>query len=161
MARNAEVFLEETEGRLPVHVVDMQGPADVCGKLWNYGDFLLSAYTDPDAYHSLMTRVTDAFIMFWDAQRSLLGDKFIGTHLFGWSYVPTDAGASVSADSLVMISPGFYDEFYSPYLQRIGAAFGGVAVHSCGDFSAVLPRMLKTPHLQSHQCGPDDGERDG
>jgi hypothetical protein len=146
-------FLEETEGRLPVHVTDMQGPADVCGNLWGYGDFLSAAYMEPDAYHAIMSIVTDAFIMLWDAQKTLLGDNFIGTHLFGWSYVPPDAGASISADSLVMISPDFYDEFYRPYLEQIGTKFGGMSVHSCGDFSAVIPRMLKTPNLKAVNAG--------
>jgi hypothetical protein len=146
-------FLEETEGRLPVHVADMQGPADVCGNLWGYGSFLSAAYMEPEAYHMLMSKVTDAFIMLWNAQKELLGDKFVGTHLFGWSYVPPDAGVSISADSLVMISPDFYDEFYRPYLVKIGERFGGMSVHSCGDFSAVIPRMIKTPYLKAVNAG--------
>lgn len=31
-----EYLLEETEGRMPVHIVDMQGPGDCCGKMWGY-----------------------------------------------------------------------------------------------------------------------------
>lgn len=148
-----EYVLDATEGRLPVHVTDMQGPADVCGQLWGYDDFLACAYEDPERYHRFMSSVTEAFIRFWDAQRRLCGDCFVGTHLFGWDWVPADAGASISADSLVMVSPAFYREYYQPYLQRIGESFGGMSVHSCGDFSAVIPDLCATPTLKAVNAG--------
>jgi len=146
-------FVEATDGRLPVHVVDMQGPADVCGKLWSYDAFLVAAYENPEGYHRLMRRVTDAFVMFWTLQADLLGELFVGTHLFGWDWVPDDAGASVSADSLVMISPDFYREFFQPYIERIACALGGVTVHSCGNFAAVLPALCATPGLRGVNAG--------
>jgi len=145
--------LEETEGRLPIHVMDMQGPADVCGQLWGYENLLAAAYTDPVAYHVLLQKVTEAFIGFWDAQRTLAGELFVGTHLFGWDWVPADAGASISADSLVMVSAPFYQEFYQPYLQQIGEHFGGMAVHSCGNFSATAPALCATPSLKAVNAG--------
>jgi hypothetical protein len=141
--------LEETEGRLPVHVTDMQGPADVCGQLMGYDRFLPLAYEDHDRYERLMTAVTDAFIAFWDAQHRLCGDLFVGTHLWGWNWVPPDAGAALSADSLVMVSPRFYKLHYDPYIRRIGERFGGAAVHSCGDFSAVIPSLCATPTVKA------------
>jgi len=148
-----EYVLEATEGRLPIHVTDMQGPADVSGQLWGYDEFLACAYEDPERYHRLMTQVTEAFIIFWDAQRRLCGDTFVGTHLYGWDWTPNDAGATISADSLVMVSPAFYREFYQPYLQRIGERFGGMSVHSCGDFSAVIPALCATPTLRAVNAG--------
>lgn len=148
-----QYVLEATEGRLPVHVTDMQGPADVCGKLWGYDAFLSCAYEDPARYHQLMSRITDAFILYWEAQRRLCGDLFVGTHLYAWDWVPLDNGATVSADSLVMISPAYYREFYQPYLQRIGEAFGGLSVHSCGDFSAVVPALCATPTVKAVNAG--------
>jgi len=145
--------LDATEHRLPVHVTDMQGPADVCGQLMGYEAFLSCAYEDTTRYHRLMGIVTEAFISFWDAQRRLCGDCFVGTHLFGWNWVPADAGAALSADSLVMISPAFYKKFYQPYIERIGNEFGGVAVHSCGDFSTVIPALCATPTLKAVNAG--------
>jgi hypothetical protein len=53
----ARYVRDETEGRLPIHVADMQGPPDVCGKLWGYEDFLACAYEDPDAFRSLIGKV--------------------------------------------------------------------------------------------------------
>ena len=148
-----EYVRDATRGRLPIHVVDMQGPADVCGQLWGYDDFLASAYETPERYDDLMNRATDAFILFWKAQRDLLGDLFVGTHLFGWDWVPPDAGASLSADSLVMISPAFYQRCFRPCLERIGREFGGLSVHSCGDFSAVVSELCATPTVRAVNAG--------
>jgi len=145
--------LEETEGRLPIHVTDMQGPADVCGQLWGYENLLACAYEDGDAYNALTGKVTDAFILLWEAQQRVVGDRFVGTHLWGWNWVPPDAGASLSADSLVMISADFYREFYQPCLETIARRFGGLAVHSCGDFSQVVKAMCATPGLKAIHGG--------
>jgi hypothetical protein len=142
-----EYFLEETEGRIPVHVTDMQGPVDACGQMFSYDALFLMVYTDPDYYHKLLSRVTDAFIMLWEAQKRLLGDLFVGTHLFGHNWVPTDFGATISADSMVMVGPDFYNEFFRPYIERIGDHFGMLAVHSCGDFSANVNALCRTKHV--------------
>ncbi len=145
--------LEETEGRLPIHPADSQGPADVCGKLFGYEALLAAAYDEPERYHAVMGQVTDAFITYWEAQRRVCGDRFVGTHLWAWNWVPADAGASISVDSLVMISPDFYTEFYQPHLQRIGEAFGGMAVHACGDFAGVVRAVCATPTMKAVNAG--------
>jgi hypothetical protein len=86
-------FIDETESRLPVHVCDMQGPADVSGQIIGYDKLILSAYTDPDLYARIMALTTQAFTLHWNAQAEACGGLFIGTHLWGWSYVPPDSGA--------------------------------------------------------------------
>ncbi len=146
-------LMHETEGMIPIHVTDMQGPADVCGQLLGYEDFFLSPYTNPEHFHKLMDAVTNAFIMFWQKQKELLGELFIGTHLFGWDWVPENCGASLSADSMVMISPDYYDEFYKPYIVKIGQTFGGLSIHSCGNFSSVMKNICSTPSLKAVNAG--------
>lgn len=142
-----EYFLEETDGRMPVHVTDMQGPLDVCGQLMSYDSLFLMSYDDPDHFRMLLDKATDAFILLWRAQRDLLGDAFVGTHLFGNNWVPESFGASMSIDSLVMYGPDFYREFVAPSIAKVGEAFGAVAVHSCGDFSANVAELCRTPYV--------------
>lgn len=146
--RMQEYFLEETDGRIPIHVTDMQGPADVCGQLWSYDELFVCALTEPDRYHALMNKATDAFLLLWRKQKEVTGDQFLGTHLFGWNWVPPDNGVTISADSLVMVSPEFYDEFYKPYFVKLGESFGGAVVHSCGDFSQTIPPLMRTPGIR-------------
>jgi len=141
-----QYLLEETEGRIPIHVVDMQGPADVSGKMWGYDNLYLCAQDQPEAYHRLMTKVAEGFIFFWKRQQEILGDCFVNTHLMNW--MPRSAGATASFDSMVMISPPFYEEFYLPYVMKIGEAFGGITIHACGQFPALVEHICRTPFLK-------------
>jgi len=144
-----EYLLEETSGRIPIHVCDMQGPVDVCGQLWGYDNLFLAALDEPETYERFVMKATDAFILLWKEQKKLLGSTFAGTHLFAWNWVPPGMGASLSADSLVMISPSFFQEFFAPHLARISQEFGGLSVHSCGDFSAVMKAICTVPGLRA------------
>ncbi len=152
-------YMHHTEGRVAVHVADMQGPLDVCAQLWGYDNLLISAYEEPQIYVHLMSSVTEAFTLFWRAQRQLLGSCFLGTHLFAWDWIPEDAGATLSADSLAMLSPKFFQEHVRPFLLEITSAFGGLTVHSCGDFSAVLPDLCAMPGVKAINSGQMTVER--
>lgn len=146
-------LLEETEGTVPVHVTDMQGPVDVGAQMWGYDNLLLAPYTEPEYYHKFMKLITRAYIMFWDAQKKLLGDNFLGTHLFGWSWVPPGNGATLSADSLVMVSDDYYKQFFKPYFLEIGRRYNGITVHSCGDFSATIESLSNTEYVKAVNAG--------
>lgn len=141
-------IIDETEGELPVHVVDMQGPFDVAGQMFGYDNLFVCAYEYPERYDRLMSLITRAFIGFWKAQRAACGDLFVGTHLFAWDYVPENTGASMSIDSLVMVSPDFYREFYQKYIENLAEEFGGLVLHSCGDFRHVVPNLMETKGLK-------------
>lgn len=142
-----QYYLEECEGRIPVHVCDMQGPMDVCGQLWGYENLMLSVYEDTEAYHKIMKAAMQAYIMLWEAQEKLLGDHFIGTHLYGWDWVPDKNGATLSADSMVMVSPQFFEDYYVKYLKEIAQKFGRLSIHSCGNFKQIVPVLAKMEEI--------------
>lgn len=146
-------FLEETEGRIPVHVTDMQGPFDAAAQLWGYDNLFIAAYQYPESYERLIGRTTRAFIQFWRAQAELAGDLFVGTHLFGWDWAPPGLGATLSADSLAMGSPDFFETAYRPHLDHIAEELGGLTVHSCGDFTAVIPQLATVPGVRGVNAG--------
>lgn len=140
-----------TEGRIRYNVCDMQGPFDALGQICGYDEMFLAALTEPELFRSAVDSVTCAFDMLWEAERAVLPELFQSTHLWGWDYSP--AGVSLSADSLVMISPDFFCEFYAPVLAHFTEKYGSFAIHSCGDFSAVIPKLLETPGLAAVNAG--------
>jgi hypothetical protein len=146
-------FLEETEGLIPIHVCDMQGPVDIAGQLLGYDELFLCAFDDEDRYAKLMNKIVDAFIMLWKAQQELLGDVFVPTHLWAQSWTPKNNGVSASADSIVMVSPDFFTEFYEPYLKRITDTLGPLTIHSCGDFSKMIPTLASCNFIHGVQAG--------
>lgn len=52
-----------------------------------------------------MGRANGGFLLLWNEQKRLLGDAFLPTYLYAWDWVPPDNGATLSADSLVMLCP--------------------------------------------------------
>ena len=142
-----EYFLCETEGRIPCHVCDMQGPFDAAGQVWSYDEAFVLAYEDPDLYEEFMGKLVEAYMLLWKTQQDLLGDLFVGTHLYGWNWTPQNWGASMSVDSLVMLSTNFYDTFYKPVIERIAANFGSISMHSCGNFAQIVPNICATRGL--------------
>jgi len=146
-------WLEQTSSRIPIHVTDMQGPFDVCAQMMGYDQLFIAALSEPEVINRFFKIVSDAFILFWQEQKELLGDLFIPTHLFGWSWMPSQLGATLSADSMVMVSPDFFEEFYLPILNRISAKLGGLTVHSCGNFGHILSRLQMVQNLRGINAG--------
>jgi len=140
-------FLHECEGEIPVHVCDMQGPVDVCGQLFGYDNLFLCAYEDEERFNKLMKAAADGFCLLWNAQKELLGDLFVGTHLFGWSWVPENSGASMSVDSMVMMSGDFFDKHIKHHVRDLADKYQGLAVHSCGNFGAVVGKLSEIENV--------------
>jgi hypothetical protein len=59
----------------------------------------------------------------------------------------------MSADSIVMVSPEFFDDFFKPYIEMIGEALGNICLHSCGDFTNVFDNLVATPYLKAVNAG--------
>jgi len=147
-------FLEETEGQIPIHVSDMQGPGDVCGKMWTYQDMMLTSYDNPEIVNLLMTKISDAFLLLWKAQAELLKGCFQPTHLFAWNWMPLKDITTISCDSMVMISPDFFEKFYVPHLEYIAKEFSnGMVIHSCGDFSSLVKPLCNLDIIRGVNAG--------
>ncbi len=146
-------FLEATDGALPIHITDSQGPLDIAGSMAGYEQILLLAYTDEDLYFSFMDKLADAFIMYWDKQKELIGDLFIGTHLGAHEYVPPSFGCALSADSLVMLSEDFYVSFYEPIIKKISDTFGGLCIHACGNWANLIKRISDAEFISGIHTG--------
>jgi hypothetical protein len=141
-----EYFLEQTRGRVPMSWSDLQAPINVATELVGTSEFLLATVDAPDKVRELLTAITDVVIDFTQRQTALIGGALARPgHGFASSRVGT--GIGLSTDNLVMVSPRMYDKFCVPDNTRIGAAFGGIAIHSCGDYARWLPVLKKIPNL--------------
>jgi len=67
---------------------------------------------------------------------------------------------SVANDMAVMLSPDLHDEFSVPYLNRISDAFGGVYIHSCGDWTHLFPSLEKVRGLRGLEFGASEAPYD-
>jgi hypothetical protein len=141
-----DYFVEQTRGVIPIACTDTQSPLDTITLLWDTASFFTATYTAPEVVHELLQKITDLIIEFSRCQVAHMGNTWVQP---GHNMVAARGGRglSISDDNIVMVSPKHYAAFAVPYNGQIGAAFGGLAVHSCGDYARQLPELLKTPNL--------------
>jgi hypothetical protein len=150
-------FIEKTEGRYPIRLTDIQGPLDSAALILGHTEFLTAIRTDPPEVHHLLGLITDFTITCAKTQRELVrgaGVEFVPSLFQPW--LPDGFGISVSNDACVMISAAEHDEFCVPYLNRISGAFGGVYLHSCGNWLHQLPSLAKIHGLRGLEFGASE-----
>jgi hypothetical protein len=138
-----EFFDRQTQGQIPIALTDTQSPLDNATLICDTTFFFMSAYEHPDEIKRLLQWVTDLMIDASRQQRKLARNQAKPGHVM-WS--PTDGrGLSISEDDLVMIGSDFYEEFAKPYNMQLADAFGGLAVHSCGEWKQHFVPLSETP----------------
>lgn len=141
-----DYFVEQTRGEIPIVCTDTQSPLDTATLLWDTSSFFTAVHTAPEVVHRLLDQLTDLIVEFSRLQAAHIGQAWACPgHI-----MPSAAGVtglSISDDNIVMVSPDDYERLAVPYCSRIAEAFGGVAVHSCGNFERQLPALMKTAQL--------------
>uniref|UniRef100_A0A7V3YHU9 Uroporphyrinogen decarboxylase (URO-D) domain-containing protein n=1 Tax=Candidatus Caldatribacterium californiense TaxID=1454726 RepID=A0A7V3YHU9_9BACT len=144
--------VQRTEGKFPIKMTDLQGPLDIVYLLWESNSFFLALFDAPQAVHHLLNIVTELLIEFVKAQKThALGAEFIPCHLP--HYIPWGEGICVSEDLLALLSPDLYREFALPYLNALSDEFGGIFIHSCGNFTQNLDVLCEVRGLKGVDFG--------
>jgi hypothetical protein len=149
-----DYFVERTAGRYALALTDLQGPLDSSYLVWEPTAFMLAMYTNPGEVRHLMRLVTDLIIRFVREQRSRV-PEFMPCH-FPPVWLPDGRGVSVSDDCLAVLSPALYEEFALPYLNELSDEFGGVFVHSCGNFVHQFDNLEKVHNLRGLNFGASE-----
>lgn len=141
-----EYFLERTRGRIPISWCDIQSPLNAVTGLVDTSEFFLAMHDQPDRVKAVLSVLADEIIRFTKIQSALLG-PVLARPGHGFASARVARGIGLSTDNLIMISPGMYEEFCVEHTTRIGNEFGGVAIHSCGNWGRWVPAVLKIPNL--------------
>jgi len=150
-------FIERTGGAYPIRLADVQGPLDNAALILGHTNFLEAASSHPREVHHLLGMITDLTIEFVRAQREVVksrGADFVPSGFQPW--IPDGFGISIANDAGVMISPAMHDEFGLPYLNRISASLGGVYIHSCGNWTHLIPSLKKVNGLRGLEFGASE-----
>jgi len=83
-----------------------------------------------------------------------LGAEFVPSGFQPW--IPDGFGVSLANDAGVMLSPSLHDEFAVPYINEISAAFGGVYLHSCGNWAHLVPSLRNVRGLRGLEFGASE-----
>jgi hypothetical protein len=151
MLAYTDYFVAETAGRYPVAITDLQGPLDTAYLVWESSAFMMAMHTTPREVHHLMRLVTDLIIRYVKAQRAR-APEFLPCH-FPPLWLPDRRGISVSDDGLAVIGPALYREFCLPYMNELSEEFGGVMIHSCGNFAHQFDNLEQVHQLRGINFG--------
>jgi hypothetical protein len=149
-----DYFVAETGGRYPIALADSQGPLDTAYLVWESSAFMLAMYTNPREVHHLMRLVTDLIIAYVREQRSR-SPQFLPSHCPPL-WLPEGQGISISEDCSAVLSPKLYQEFSLPYINEISEEFGGVIIHSCGNFLHQFDNLAKVHNLRGLNFGASE-----
>jgi hypothetical protein len=151
MLEFTDYFVAETHGRYPIAVTNMQGPLDTAYLVWEPSAFMLAMYTNPKEVHHLMRLVTDLIIRYVKEQRTH-SPEFMPCH-FPPLWLPDGRGIAISDDGLAVIGAKLYQEFCLPYVNELSEEFGGIMIHSCGNFVHQFDNLEKVRDLRGLNFG--------
>lgn len=138
-------YKERSHGDISIALTDTQSPFNTASLIVRTDTLLIACYDNPDAVHHLLSLITDLTIEFTRVQIKEIGTNIaLPGHIFP---AGAEQGISVSDDNNTMISADMYDEFILPYMNRISDAFGGIYIHSCGNFTNNLDSWKKVEGL--------------
>ncbi len=141
-----EYFLDQTQGRMPISWSDLQAPLNVATELIDTSAFFTGMIDQADRVRDILAAITEVVIRFTQQQSELIGEQ-LARPGHGFASSRAGKGIGLSTDNLVMISPKMYDKFCVADNIKIGAAFDGLAIHSCGDYARWLPALKKIDNL--------------
>ncbi len=143
---------------LPVGVTDCQGPLTTALQVIGYENMIYWMHDHPDMIHELMQRVTDALIDWVKVQKEAAGQKLDDdAYVLGVKIPSGFGGVWISDDDSVIFGTDLYREFVVPYNSQVLKAFGGGAIHYCGNANQHIDNYLQTEGLTAiHNLNLDD-----
>ncbi|MHB1485127.1 MAG: uroporphyrinogen decarboxylase family protein [Saccharofermentanales bacterium] len=137
-----EFYNEMTQGKIPVLTCDTSSPWNIATQIWNITDMMEAIYTSPEVVHWFLDLVTECIIEFVHIQMERITRNYCSYGFVGDIWQPH--GWHLCNDTIVMVSPQQYREFYQPYDERIAREFGGIRYHCCMNHDFQLENMANT-----------------
>ncbi|MGV8093930.1 MAG: uroporphyrinogen decarboxylase family protein [Mangrovibacterium sp.] len=142
-----EYFLEQTRGKIPMSMGDIQSPFNNATNVVDTSNFLISMIMEPEKVLKFLDLIADLEIDFYKEQEKLIGDVLVRPgHGFASSFV--FEGFGMSDDNVVMVDEESYLDLISPSFTKLGNAFGGAVFHSCGNYSDKTGMFTKMQGLK-------------
>ncbi|BCW99067.1 MAG: hypothetical protein KatS3mg024_1894 [Armatimonadota bacterium] len=134
-----------------VALPDLQGPLDTAEQLRG-SDLFAEFVEEPEMVAVLLQRVVDATWQMVGWLRPLTRDPLLPELASQHNYfVP--GTILLRCDTAMMLSARMYAEQVRPFDAMLLERCGGGSIHSCGDFSHLIPEMLEIRALKGLDCG--------
>jgi len=144
-------YREATGDQLDLVMTDTQSPNDSASLIMDTSEFFTYNRLDPEQLAPLLGLITQAIIEFSELQLDAIGEKASRpghNQLSGLKL----SGISISDDNMSFLSKRAYTDCAMEYNSRLGEHFGGVAIHTCGNFSHNFELIKQVQGLMMVDC---------
>jgi uroporphyrinogen-III decarboxylase len=133
---------------LPVGVTDCQGVLTTALQVLGYDTMIYWMHDYPDKVHEFLQMITDVLIEWVKVQKEAAGQDIKDDAYVLGVKIPTGyGGVWFSDDDSVLFGKELYREFCVPYNSQLLKAFGGGAIHYCGNANQHIDNYLQTEGL--------------
>ena len=144
-------FREKTGDQLDISLTDTQSPNDTASLIVDTCEFFILSRTDEELVQPLLQDITDTMIQFSEQQFEALGQT--ATHP-GHMMISSKQlkGISLSDDNMAVLDPISYQTTSKTYNEQLSRHFGGLAIHTCGNFAHTAQALLESEGLFMVDC---------
>ena len=153
-------FLEETEHKIAVSGLDMNGPVAVASDILGSELLYTMMYEAQEDLIYLLNFTTDVIMKITDVSIEEAGgiEHFASTDFF-WLWCPEGKKGHVSSDLCASYSPELFRSLDIPVNNRIFRKYGGGLLHNCGPNPCVYEYLNHEPSISGvnlaykYSCG--------
>ncbi len=148
-------FKSKTGDAIPIVWTDTQSASDTATLVLDAAEVFASCLLEPETVARFMGDINRLIIEFSQVQADLIGDALVMPGHIMLSNAGL-TGMSVSDDNLAVASPNVNRRFNLALDEEIGRAMGGVAIHSCGVWTHLMPMLRDVvPSCVAIDCAID------
>jgi hypothetical protein len=142
-----EIFLDATQGEIPVGVVDHQSPYGIGTKILGNEELMLAMYDEPELVHRFLEICRQATEDVITAMEKWAGNPDLIVKNYR---IPVkDGGIIIWDDYISVISPSLHKKFSVPVNNKLFDKYGKGHLHTCGPYypgfiEAVLEHHAST-----------------
>ena len=136
-----DALLDRTRGAFPIALTDTQSPCDTATLVLETTEFFTGLYTHPAVVADFMNTIADLVVEFSTVQGKRIGEERVSRPGHVMPSLPGFRGITISDDNLAVSSPTLNEQFSLPADKKIGDAFGGTAIHSCGVWDHTMKKL--------------------
>ena len=146
-----------SQGRFPVGMPIMRGPADIVGAIMGQIEMVLALVDESERMKAFFQRVTEVFLRVVGAQNALI-PAFLGGTALGFYHVYCP-GTSIwyQEDLSAIMSPSLYREFLTEPERRICLGYDYTAIHLHPASFFLLDELLAKDDLKAIEVNKDVG----
>jgi hypothetical protein len=153
-----DILLKRSNGRFPVSLTLMRGPADIMSAMRGGNVFPVDMLDDAERMHDIAQQCGEAFITIAKYQHEHIPDE-------KWGYIDGDKGMKVwmpykyvwiQEDAMALLSPEIYREHFFDVDNHIAETFGHAAFHLHATALWAVDELLKIKALDVIELNYED-----